>query len=643
MTDNDKTIASAKKAARRMARATDASYQNCLDTIARKAGRAHWGAFLKDPVEIDESATERSDPRPAVMPGEPGVSDVAAKADQLTRIILLKAILNDMDAIGLRSGSIQTWRIGESSQEEHVPEAVRSHMQGAFSRLVGHDAGQAGSYGFVFEGKACVLVVGEDDSLRISLRGADLASWFGSLSPSDRVAPDGTMAIAPWSSDDRGPSHDRPGRSGRAPGILASILTKMDRVRADDPVRRACARRLVGVGGWRGNGPLLGTTVDGRTLHMPESLPVLVAAPPGVGKTAGTVIPTILTAERTCLVVHDETDLWETTSGTRAALGDVHVLRLDGRPSKGSLNPLHPLWVPSDPTTRSTYLRCLASAASPEDVGAAARIHDAMVAEIATSSNPTLAGAAMRLRRDDPADAWRDPACARAFAAMEPLLDAGVVSCTSDASIAPADLRGTAGRRTAEGWTTWRPSTLYVVRGRTSGERHGRVAAILQAAIWSHVLAHGPSGSTPGGAVSGTLPLMTIIEGCGRLPTMPMLATALEMGRSARVGHMIVGHTSRDVTRLLDERHRHAHESLFAMRIVHRQNDVVEAATVATRFQDLDTTDVLTMGNDRHLLSVQNAGKPLWMRTRFFFQDPELLTMTYNHRTGKGPRPVVPR
>ena len=49
--DNERMIADAKRAARRLARTCGLTYQECLDTIAREAGRRHWADFLADPVD----------------------------------------------------------------------------------------------------------------------------------------------------------------------------------------------------------------------------------------------------------------------------------------------------------------------------------------------------------------------------------------------------------------------------------------------------------------------------------------------------------------------------------------------------------------------------------------------------------------
>jgi hypothetical protein len=52
MTTSERFISDAKRAARRLARVSASTYQECLDQVARESDRANWGAFLADPVDV---------------------------------------------------------------------------------------------------------------------------------------------------------------------------------------------------------------------------------------------------------------------------------------------------------------------------------------------------------------------------------------------------------------------------------------------------------------------------------------------------------------------------------------------------------------------------------------------------------------
>jgi hypothetical protein len=56
MNPDAKLVAAAQRAARKLSRAEGASYQSCLDRVARQAGRRNWGDFLAGPTAVDGTA-----------------------------------------------------------------------------------------------------------------------------------------------------------------------------------------------------------------------------------------------------------------------------------------------------------------------------------------------------------------------------------------------------------------------------------------------------------------------------------------------------------------------------------------------------------------------------------------------------------
>lgn len=55
---NERMIADAKRAARRLARTRVETYQECLDIVARNAGRRNWSEFLADPTDVRGPTTD---------------------------------------------------------------------------------------------------------------------------------------------------------------------------------------------------------------------------------------------------------------------------------------------------------------------------------------------------------------------------------------------------------------------------------------------------------------------------------------------------------------------------------------------------------------------------------------------------------
>ncbi len=101
----------------------------------------------------------------------------------------------------------------------------------------------------------------------------------------------------------------------------------------------------------------------GHLLMMKETLSTLCCAPPGTGKTAGVVIPTIFHSHGMSIVVNDpKPELCFTTTGARAKDGPVFVINwgAEDSPAEGvyypSWNPLSPNALPAPGPDRDMYV-----------------------------------------------------------------------------------------------------------------------------------------------------------------------------------------------------------------------------------------------------------------------------------------------
>ena len=101
----------------------------------------------------------------------------------------------------------------------------------------------------------------------------------------------------------------------------------------------------------------------GHLLMMKETLSTLCCAPPGTGKTAGVVIPTIFHSHGMSIVVNDpKPELCFTTTGARAKDGPVFVINwgAEDNPAEGvyypSWNPLSPTALPAPGPDRDMYV-----------------------------------------------------------------------------------------------------------------------------------------------------------------------------------------------------------------------------------------------------------------------------------------------
>ncbi len=101
----------------------------------------------------------------------------------------------------------------------------------------------------------------------------------------------------------------------------------------------------------------------GYYLKLPETLSTLCCAPPGTGKTAGVVIPTIFNSKGLSLVINDpKPELCFSTSGARAKEGPVFIINwgAEDNPAEGlyypSWNPLSPSALPAQGPARDMYV-----------------------------------------------------------------------------------------------------------------------------------------------------------------------------------------------------------------------------------------------------------------------------------------------
>lgn len=122
----------------------------------------------------------------------------------------------------------------------------------------------------------------------------------------------------------------------------------------------------------------------GKTMPImfDETLSALCVAPPGTGKTAGVVIPTILDCDGVSMIINDPKPELDTfTSGYRATIGPVFIMNWAGQddPARGiyypSWNPLSPEHVPFNPEQRDLYVDSMCKILIPDNTSSSADPH----------------------------------------------------------------------------------------------------------------------------------------------------------------------------------------------------------------------------------------------------------------------------
>jgi len=117
-------------------------------------------------------------------------------------------------------------------------------------------------------------------------------------------------------------------------------------------------------------------------LMFDEALSALCVAPPGTGKTAGVVIPTILDCDNVSMIINDpKPELKQRTSAYRSTIGPVFIMNWAGQddPAHGlyypSWNPLSPEHVPFSGEQRDLYIDTICSVLVPDTTSSSADPH----------------------------------------------------------------------------------------------------------------------------------------------------------------------------------------------------------------------------------------------------------------------------
>lgn len=143
----------------------------------------------------------------------------------------------------------------------------------------------------------------------------------------------------------------------------------------DKDIRRMEARRQIGIrGGYVG---ILGKWTNGDYIRLIEPISVACSAPPGTGKTASLVVPSLVESPDVSFIVNDpKPELADMTSGFRAEIGNVFIIDWSAtdKPHEGLFYPrfnfLSSQLVPPPGTAeRDTYLDAVAKVLIPEGKG----------------------------------------------------------------------------------------------------------------------------------------------------------------------------------------------------------------------------------------------------------------------------------
>lgn len=140
----------------------------------------------------------------------------------------------------------------------------------------------------------------------------------------------------------------------------------------DSDIRRMEDRKQIGIrGGYVG---ILGKWKDGKYIRLIEPISVACSAPPGTGKTASLVVPSIVESPDVSMIVNDpKPELAQMTSGYRAEIGYVFIIDWSAtdKPEEDLFYPRFnflssSLVPPPNTAERDTYLDAVAKVLIPD-------------------------------------------------------------------------------------------------------------------------------------------------------------------------------------------------------------------------------------------------------------------------------------
>jgi len=545
MNNAHKLIAAARRVAKNESRASGIPYQKCLDLVAVRAGIPTWAAFMAAPVPVDDDSREAAlEPDFSVVPSDRHLQTIVCH--------------------GMRVGatSFQAYRRDGNGQ----PPVLDFVLEDGNSRPI--DARGLSMEALETE---CLDATPTVDGALMRMR----MTWPGPTSSTAAVTGtfDGSM---PHRFRDEEAAYD-----------FESAISYPNPVQGmRERVRDALERRRIGRDGQqlrrlmqeRGifyepdSGPAIAKAPDGRLIRLRHGYCMTAFSPPGAGRMAGTVVPMVLTGDTSSFVIHDDGQIHAHTSGYRATIGRVAVIRTSGG-GTGAINPFGAEWLVSmDDRVLRGYLDKVSQALCPHDARVARLVMETAHAQIRVAGETTI----VRIR--DALVVDLDGRLAReAVASLLPLTTPAARTFTERSSIVPSDLRGTGTRDDPS------PFTLYIVRDPLDGGAREPLVAAIQTAVWYKTSMRGPGSVDENQARLGPCGVATVYFDFHRSTRLPVMEKMLTYARSSWDSLVVCGNSASTMLAMYGEREGRDILDMFHCRLIPAQSSGREADLIDPR------------------------------------------------------------
>lgn len=351
-------------------------------------------------------------------------------------------------------------------------------------------------------------------------------------------------------------------------------------------------------------------------------------SPVGIGRMSGFSVPAILTDDRASLIVHDDGRHFQITSGHRATLGDVAVIRFDDHPT-AAINPFGREWLPAWPDALVPYCIAIARSLSPGDSGIASTIAAVAIDLIRQNSYTSIPEMYLELRAAAQSKTERHAALR-----LKPFARTAGLATTTDTTVLPRALRGTLDPDGAN-----RPFTLYIIENAATGRLFSPLKAAIQTAIWFHATSWGPGEGLPDGSTNGPCPITVVLTDFHRAPAMPDLAAAMSVGTLKAISTIITGSSLRSVAHLHQADFESAIRPMVTAWVIPTQSDPDECQIIDPEGR-IGVTAMQHTPYGRAILSIPNSSDLFEMRMTPFYQDRKLQKRAYDAQRRTGPRPL---
>lgn len=608
MNTRDKLVAAARRAARAHARDASIPYQKALDAIAVQHGRPTWSAFLADPMPINADAEAAA--------AEPDFTTIPAR-------LQIAAAMR----YGLSTGSTSLVA-GPRAWADPRPVLSYGSPDGSMRSV------DARGLDLPILAEGCRGERTEDDLTRIhSIEGMPGMEGLLRARSDIYMMGDDVTATASIGLDDAAPPAiarmvapaEEPAkmaddtRRRRTPEMLPrrDFLNRTQRLAFKQTVARGHFSTT--------DGPLIGR-VGRRDLRLPHGHHMMSFSPPGTGRMAAISLPALLSDDKASYVVHDDGQHLEITSGWRASIGRVAVIRVDGD-STDSINPFDGDWIPPHPGSLPGYVEQIMRTLVPDRPDLAD-----MMARTALPLVERPGGATM-LEIHAALAICGHPLVPEAVSALAPFITRAAQEACGRSTLTPADLRGRATEND-------RPLTLYLVRGVGMRSRLDPILAAIQTTIWMWSLSSGPGDDIGRGRRNGPLAVVSLLIDLHRLPIMAYLPKVMDLGRAKRTSVIVTGTAGAAITqRYGAETAREIVECCGMLQAI-QQSDPGDLPFVDP-YDQIGYGRLSQMPADKGYILTNLGAMPIEYDRTMFFRVPQLLHRAYNRKFGRGPRPVA--